>query len=56
VEDNDRVKEKEGLVIMPWRKAGQQDFCKEITAHTMWEHLILRSAVFVTVRWGAQLN
>lgn len=36
IEDNDRVKGKEDLVIMSWREAGQEDFWKETTAHTMW--------------------
>lgn len=35
IEDNDRVKGKEGLVIMSGREAGQEDFWKETTAHTM---------------------
>lgn len=35
IEDNDRVKGKEDLVIMSWREAGQEDFWKEATAHIM---------------------
>lgn len=36
IDDNYRVKEKESLVIMSWREAGQKDFWKETTAYTVW--------------------